>query len=119
MKDRIAPDVEELWDVFHAEVNMTSEELREWLLTEASGTDALPAEPDSGVPDLGRHVALILRKRKMDLTDEDAEVMRDVVARVQDLRANPPGRGAANEHWRHSLMDLGHDPLKPEPHNDE
>jgi hypothetical protein len=32
-------------DEFHQVVNMTSEELRTWLLTGASGEDALPADP--------------------------------------------------------------------------
>ncbi|MFC0041267.1 DUF3140 domain-containing protein [Actinomadura rayongensis] len=118
MKQKIAPDVAELWDEFHGAVNMTSEELREWLLTDASGVDALPAAPGSGVPDLGRHVALILRKRKMDLTREDVDTMRRVVDRIHDYLANPPAEGASRESWRHGLMNLGHDPLKPEPHLD-
>ncbi|WP_018655307.1 DUF3140 domain-containing protein [Actinomadura flavalba] len=119
MNHRVAPETEELWDEFHRAVNMSSEELRPWLLTDASGTDGMPAEPDLGVPEMGRHVVRILRKRKVDLTEDDLDAMRQVVDRVNDLLAHPPGTGASNEKWRHSLMDLGHDPLKPDEHGDD
>jgi hypothetical protein len=51
---------DELWEAFHAAVNMTSRELADWLREERAGT-----EPTAGDPG-----------------------------------------------WRHSLMSIGHDPLK-------
>jgi len=36
-------ETDQLWDEFHVLANMTSEELRYWLLTDASGENGLPA----------------------------------------------------------------------------
>ncbi|HEY1706174.1 MAG TPA: DUF3140 domain-containing protein [Trebonia sp.] len=113
MKDRISPDVEVVWDSFHQAVNMTSEELRAWLLTEASGQEAFPDSPDLGLPELGRKVVGLLRKRKVDLTGEDADVMAQVTDYVNGMEGSPPPDGAANPEWRRALMTVGHDPLRP------
>jgi hypothetical protein len=113
MTDRTPADVELLWDGFHETVNMTSDELRTWLLTDASGEDALPAEPDMGLPELGRRVVELLRKRKVDLTADDVAVMQEVSDYVTERTANPPATGNRDEEWRRSLMAVGHDPLKP------
>src|SRR6266702_390345 len=96
MANRIPGDVELLWDEFHQVVNMTSDELRTWLLTDASGEDAFPADPDIPVPELGRQVVQLLRKRKVDLTDADRDTMQRVVDFVEDKLEKPPGSGAAN-----------------------
>ena len=53
----------------------------------------------------------MLNKRKVDLTPEDIEVMRDAIDRIQALMDAKPPRGNADDEWRHSLLDLGHDPL--------
>jgi Protein of unknown function (DUF3140) len=111
--NRIPADIELLWDEFHQIVNMTSEELRTWLLTAASGEEALPAEPGLRLPELGERVVRLLRKRKVDLTGDDAEAMRQVVDFVEDREADRPAAGAQDEQWRRSLMTVGHDPLKP------
>ena len=113
MNDRLPAETEMVWDSFHQVVNMTSEELRTWLLTESSGEDAFPAEPDLGLPELGRKVMRLLGKRKVDLTGEDVEVMAQVADFVADRQANPPPGGVRDEQWRWSLMTVGHDPLKP------
>jgi Protein of unknown function (DUF3140) len=113
MPDRLPGDAELLWEEFHRVVNMTSDELRAWLLTQASGEDALPPDPDVRLPGLGRRVVEVLRKRKVDLTADDTAAMHDVVDYVEDQLASPPTTGAANEQWRRSLMTVGHDPLRP------
>jgi Protein of unknown function (DUF3140) len=113
MPDRLPAEGELLWEEFHQTVNMTSDELRTWLLTDASGTDAFPADPGMGLPELGTRVVELLRKRKVDLTDSDTETMRQVVDFVEDRLADRPPEGAGNEQWRRSLMTVGHDPLKP------
>jgi hypothetical protein len=113
MSERLPADVELLWDEFHQTVNMTSEELRTWLLTDASGEDAFSADPDMGLPELGRRVVELLRKRKVDLTEDDVAVMQQVSDYVADRTANPPASGERDEQWRRSLMTVGHDPLKP------
>lgn len=111
--NRDSPEVTAVWDEFHQAVNMTSEELRRWLLTDASGERAFSPEPGLDVPALGREVVGILRKRKVDLTPHDLETMRQVVRYVSERLAERPPSGELNDEWRHSLMRVGHDPLKP------
>lgn len=108
---RLEPEVEILWADFHAQVNMPSEQLRQWLLTRGSGEEAFGPGPDLDLPEPGRHILAVLRKRKVDLTPEDIRVMRDTVARIGALTAERPARGNAEDGWRHALLDLGHDPL--------
>lgn len=112
MADRIPPDTELAWASFHEVVNMTSEELRAWLMTEASGEDAFPDRPDLGLPELGEKVVELLRKRKVDLTREDAEIMQQVTDFVNDEEENPPPDGPADSAWRRALMTVGHDPMR-------
>src|SRR5919206_166285 len=67
---------EELWNEFHRVVNMTSQELRDWLMTRSAGEDgALEPGTHVGTP-TGEEVLHILGKRRTDLTtdDEDAPV---------------------------------------------
>jgi hypothetical protein len=106
-------DVELVWDEFHQAVNMTSEELRTWLLTDASGETALPADPGLELPELGGKVVQLLRKRKVDLTPDDVAVMAEVTDYVAERTADPPAEGVRDDEWRRSLMTVGHDPLKP------
>ncbi|WBB51299.1 DUF3140 domain-containing protein [Verrucosispora sp. WMMA2044] len=110
-EQRLDPEVEVLWEDFHAEVNVPSEQLRQWLLTRGSGEAAFGPDPDLNLPEPGRQILAVLRKRKVDLTPEDIEVMRDAVERIRSLTAAKPGRGNADDEWRHSLLDLGHDVL--------
>ncbi|MER5456714.1 DUF3140 domain-containing protein [Micromonospora sp. NPDC002389] len=110
-EQRLEPEVEVLWEDFHAEVNVPSEQLRQWLLTRGSGEEAFGPDPDLNLPEPGRQILAVLRKRKVDLTPEDVEVMREAVERIRSLTADKPRRGNADDEWRHSLLDLGHDVL--------
>jgi len=101
-----------LWEQFHQAVNMTSRELGDWLRESEAGVDTEPV-PDQAGPAAGRQVLAILGKRRSDLTAEDAEVMAGVVDRVRTQRGDEPEPTAGDAAWRHSLMNLGHDPLKP------
>lgn len=112
MDDRVSADVEIVCDTFHQVVNMTAEELRAWLLTEAPGQGAYSTAPDLGLPSLGLRVVDILRKRKVDLTTEDADVMARVSDFVTEMEGSPPPEGVGDDEWRRSLMTVGHDPLK-------
>jgi Protein of unknown function (DUF3140) len=105
-------DVEQLWDEFHTVVNMTSRELEDWLRAASSGEDA-EALPDEAGTERGRHVLAILGKRRTDVTDDDLRVMRHVVDTVRAQRREDLEPTAGEAHWRHRLMSLGHDPLKP------
>ncbi|WP_433465106.1 DUF3140 domain-containing protein [Spirillospora sp. CA-128828] len=116
MNDRLPAEAELAWEDFHRLVNMTSDELRTWLLTDASGEEAFPADgPGPGVSELGARVVDVLRKRKVDLTEDDAEVMTEVVDFVEDRLEHRPPNEERDEEWRHALMSVGHDPLRPEP----
>jgi len=103
---------EQLWEEFHTVVNMTSRELQEWLRTRSSLEGAeVPPEETGG--QLGRKVLRILRKRRTDLTKEDAAVMDEVVEKVSAQRNAELDPKAGDTKWRQRLMDVGHDPLKP------
>lgn len=101
-----------LWDEFHSLVNMTSRELREWLATAGSGPTA-EALPDQAGSEQSRAVLEILGKRRGDLTADDVAVMRSVVEQVRQARGAEPEPTAGDASWRHRLMSVGHDPLKP------
>jgi len=103
---------DELWEEFHRVVNMTSRELREWLVVRDSG-EAAEAPPDQAGSDTGRQVLGILGKRRTDLTDKDAAVMEKVVRKVHEERRDDLEPTAGQAAWRHKLMTMGHDPLKP------
>jgi hypothetical protein len=102
----------ELWDEFHRVVNMTSRELGDWLRTRDASEDAEQFPDQAGSP-TGQEVLAILGKRRRDVTDEDVRAMRRVVARVHQQRSDSPDPKAGQRAWRHKLMSLGHDPLKP------
>lgn len=109
MEDRIPAEVDIAWDSFHQVINMTSEELRAWLLAEAPG----PGEsPGRGRPELGEQVVELLRKRKAELTERDADVMAQVVDFVLTQEAEGPGGRESDDEWRRSLMTVGHDPAR-------
>ncbi len=112
MAEASAQITPELWDEFHTVVNMTSRELQEWLSTEAAGeqTEALPDQAGSAI---GRRVLEILGKRRTDLGDDDVAVMRRVVDIVRSQRSPDMEPRAGGTGWRHGLMNIGHDPLKP------
>lgn len=103
---------DELWDGFHALVNMTSAELRDWLATSAAGEEG-EVLPDQAGNERSRTVLEVLGKRRTDLTDADIVVMRDVVEQIRAARGDEPEPTAGSEAWRHRLMSLGHDPLRP------
>jgi hypothetical protein len=105
-------DLELAWEEFHQIVNMTSEELRAWLLGAASGEPAPPADPGHDLAGLGDKVVRLLRKRKVDLTADDVAVMEEVADYVAERTASPPPAGARDDEWRRSLMAVGHDPLR-------
>ncbi|TDD27674.1 DUF3140 domain-containing protein [Kribbella turkmenica] len=103
---------DELWTEFHELVNMTSRELADWLRTDSAGERTESASEDTG-HSLGEKVVHILGKRRSDLTDEDLSAMEQVVRRVRSERGEEPEPTAGETHWRHNLMSIGHDPLKP------
>jgi len=103
---------EQLWQNFHLVVNMTSRELTAWLAVQGAGEDSEEL-PDKAGSHLGHRVVEILGKRKADLTTDDVEVMEKVVDRVASQRRDDLEPTAGDDRWRHRLMNVGHDPLRP------
>ncbi|NUT44376.1 MAG: DUF3140 domain-containing protein [Thermoactinospora sp.] len=99
-------DTDMLWDEFHRVVNMNSEELRAYLLADASDEEGFPPDPDMGIDELGRGVLHVLSKRKGDLTKADLDVMRQVVELVETMGER------TDDDSRRELMSVGHDPLR-------
>ena len=56
------PEVEVLWEDFHAEVNVPSEQLRTWLLTRGSGEESFSPNPDLDLPQPGREILKVLQQ---------------------------------------------------------
>ena len=107
-----ALELDALWEDFHRAVNMTSQELAAWLRVSEADESAEPLPEHAGEP-TGQHVLAILKKRRTDLTDDDLEVMYEVVDAVgaqADVENEPE---AEETRRRHQLMTLGHDPLRP------
>lgn len=104
---------DELWQDFHTVVNMNSRELEDWLRTSDARESSEPLPDEAGAGHPGRRVLEILGKRRGDLTRQDIFVMDHVVATVSARRDEQLSTKAGDETWRHRLMDLGHDPLKP------
>jgi hypothetical protein len=103
---------DELWEEFHAMVNMTSRELTDWMLTESSD-GGLAVAPGSPELEVGEQVVQILAKRRTDLTPDDVDTMRLVVEQVRTIRGDEPEPEAYDDDVRRLLMSFGHDPLKP------
>ncbi|WP_328492693.1 DUF3140 domain-containing protein [Streptomyces sp. NBC_00414] len=115
-----ALELDALWAEFHRVVNMTSQELAAWLrVNDAAGESVDPPE-HAGAP-TGEHVLAILQKRRIDLTEEDLDVMYEVVDTVtaetgperESKDASDAESEAAETRRRHRLMTLGHDPSRP------
>lgn len=102
-----------LWEEFRRVVNMSSRELADWLRTHSAGQDT-GSHPGRASTQTGQQVLHILGKRRTDLTSEDLRVMRQVVNRVHAGRQRGDREAVTGRAgWRHRLMSLGHDPLKP------
>ncbi|MGV9884962.1 DUF3140 domain-containing protein [Streptomyces sp. NPDC003006] len=112
MADISEVELDDLWNEFHAVVNMTSRELSDWLMTRSAGEETEVVPDHSGTQN-GRRVLEILGKRRTDLTADDLRVMRKVIDVVTAERGVDMEPTAGEAHWRHRLMTLGHDPLKP------
>ncbi|NSL42974.1 DUF3140 domain-containing protein [Streptomyces sp. 8P21H-1] len=117
-----ALELDALWDEFHRVVNMTSQELEAWLRVNEASQESVPPPEHEGSP-TGELVLAILQKRRADLTEDDLDVMYEVVDTVtaETDRGNAPEHGAGSEaeaeaeeaRRRKRLMTLGHDPTRP------
>jgi hypothetical protein len=98
---------------FDKAVNMTPNELEEWLRTDESKS---VGQSDSGGEskghESGRRIVAILRKKESDYTDDDLDHMKKVTGYVHRHQAQKPKKDPEDSNWRYSLMNWGHDPRK-------
>ena len=102
------------WESFHGLVNMTSPELRDWLLNTPDGVDTYAPEPDIDIHALGLQVLQLKQKRRTDLTGTDVDTMREVIDLIEGRLQNAPDGDIQDQPWRDTLMTLGHDPTRPD-----
>lgn len=99
---------------FAALVNMTADELEQWLEGPESrqvgwkGRDGQRSESVGHAS--GRRIVDILRTPAAQLTADDDAHMRKVVGYIRRHRAQEPAN-IVTSRWRFSLMNWGHDPL--------
>jgi hypothetical protein len=106
-------DDEETWKEFRDAVNMTPGELEKWLETEESkSVGQKSGGGESTGHASGRRIVEVTRTKKSDLDEDDYEHMRKVVGYVHRHLAQRPSGDIRDTHWRYSLMNWGHDPLK-------
>ena len=106
-------DDEETWKEFRDAVNMTPGELEKWLETEESrSVGQKSGGGESTGHASGRRIVEVIRTKKPDLDESDYEHMRKVVGYVHRHLAQRPSGDIRDTHWRYSLMNWGHDPLK-------
>ena len=104
---------EQVAQEFDEVVNMSREELEEWLETdESKEVGQKDGEGESKGHESGRKIVEILGKNNSDYSDDDINHMRRVVSYVHRHQAQQPKGDAENSNWRYSLMNWGHDPLK-------
>lgn len=110
----MAKSDEQVVEEFHEAVNMSRDELEEWLRTDES--KSVGQSDDGGESkghESGRRIVEILGKSKDDYTDEDVDHMRRVVSYVHRHQAQKPqNEDVETSNWRYSLLNWGHDPLK-------
>ena len=97
---------------FAAAVNMSPEELEEWL--ETAESRRVGFKPDGGESvghASGRRIVAILRTPEPERTPDDYVHMRRTIGFVRRHRAQEPANPLTSR-WRWSLMNWGHDPLR-------
>jgi hypothetical protein len=105
--------VGEVWDDWKSAVNMTAGQLEEWLDSEEStSVGQKDGSEESTGHASGRRIVELLRKKKGDLTEDDAQHMHKVVGYVHRHLAQKPSGDVTDTKWRYSLMNWGHDPLE-------
>lgn len=94
-------------------VNMTAEEIEEWLETPESRKVGFRREgaTESVGHASGRRIVSILRTPEPERREDDYAHMRKVVGFIRRHRAQEPANPVFSR-WRWSLMNWGCDPLK-------
>jgi hypothetical protein len=113
MTTQVKPD--ELVNEFYSYVNMTRQELQQWLNTEESQSvgQTNAGETESIGHQSGQKTLALLDKAQYDLTPADMTHMQKVVSYIKrHSQQGPTAQPKDTSPWRYSLMNWGHDPLK-------
>ena len=98
---------------FKEAVNMTAAELEKWLSTDESRRSGQhKGGGESTGHASGRRIVAILRSKKADLSESDAQHMGKVVGYIKRHSAQRPSGDVTDTTWRYSLNNWGHDPIK-------
>lgn len=114
MTERSDEDRKEIRSDFRDAVNMSPQELKDWLETaESRSVGDSDGDAESTGHKSGRRIVEIKRKAVADLSEDDHDWMKKVVGYVnRHLAQGGPGEDMEHSAWRYSLMNWGHDPLK-------
>ena len=101
---------------FKKAVNMSPKVLTAWLTTkESKAVGFKNAENGESVGHRsGKKIVTLLDKTETTLTSGDIAHTGKVVGDIHRHLAQRPSGDVSETHWRHSLMNWGHDPLKIE-----
>jgi hypothetical protein len=108
----MAKSNEQVVQEFNEAVNMTRQELEDWLQTDESKSVGQSDGGESKGHESGRKIVEILGKNKTDYSSDDIDHMRRVVSYVHRHRSQKPEGDVKDSNWRRSLLNWGHDPLK-------
>lgn len=106
-------EIGEAWDQL---VNLTADELTEWLATETSwsvGDKRLGAESVGHAA--GRRTVELLDLPRAQWSPDDWRHARKAIGVIRRHRAQWPERDVTDTRWRWALMNWGHDPLRLPP----
>ena len=94
-------------------INMTAEELESWLDTdESKEVGQKEGDEESIGHKSGKRIIQLLQKKQDEYTDDDLSHMKKVVSYVHRHLAQRPSGDIEDTHWRYSLKNWGHEPLK-------
>ena len=104
------PDRRNIATDFASVVNMSADEIEDWLETPESRRVGFRRDGGESVGHAsGRRIVGILRSGPS--TDEDYRHMRKTIGFIRRHRAQEPANMVSSR-WRYSLMNWGHDPLR-------
>lgn len=113
INDNLTKKQQKILQDFQKAVNMTSQNLQQWLSTEKSKSVGQKDDDDEAIGHKsGKKIVEILDRNSDDYTESDFGQMKRVVSYVHRHLAQKPSGDIENSRWRYSLMNWGHDPLK-------
>lgn len=118
----MAKENDEIWSEWEELVNMSPAAIEKWLKTEESNAvgDTKSGAASSGKTGggestghkSGRRIIEIKKAGRSKLSEDDWDHMAKVVGYIKRHAKQRPEGDVTDTHWRHSLMNWGHDPLK-------